>query len=156
MLLASPPPSPLGHAVYDLRGCYVRVIPHQRPALRVRLCGNAYVDLLIAANPLPFRDPIERGVQAASGGSAAACTCAAKQLERKAQKVSQYSRRRFRDWWKQPGTKAGHRLKGCLIGAAIALGGHIVQYLATGDWDDASVISDTGYACGIGAVTRGG
>jgi len=126
------------------------------PTKRVRLavCGANYVDVLLAVNRARVTYPVAVGIAHARHTTIEVCRCGASRVLVTATTVSKYTRRRFADWWKRPGTRAGDRLKGCLKNAALALGASLALYWASGGkrWSDSDVIWSTAVACGIGAV----
>ena len=130
---------------------------HERYACRhIPLCWQNYTADLLGVNARVLQYEVALGIAHAKHQPVQSCGCMAGRILQLDQKVMLYSRRKFRQWWAEPGTKAGRRLKGCLIGAAIALGGHVVQLIANpSSWNDWGVLSDTAYLCGVGAITRG-
>lgn len=121
---------------------------------KLHVCGANYTDVLLAVNAKRELRPVAIGVARASHRPVQACRCTAGQTLQKAQQVATFSRRRFRDWWANPKTPAGHKLKGCLKNAALALGAYYAVYVASGGkhWDDDEVMWGVGIACGIGAI----
>lgn len=138
--------------VKSMSGCLVKPGTGKRPIAHLTVCGANYTDVLLAVNARRETYAVAVGIHRAQHRPIQACRCAAGLVLQKAQQVAQFTRRRFRDWWANPKTSAGHKLKGCLKNAALALGGYFAYYVATGNWDDNQALWLTGVACGVGSI----
>jgi hypothetical protein len=141
----------LSRQVVSQRACLIKPTAHGNAA-RLTICGANYTSILLGVNARRELYPVAVGVHRALHRPIEACRCAAGKVLQKDQVVMTFTRRRFREWWGDPKTRAGHHLKGCLKNAAMALGGYLAVYLATGHWDDAEAMWLTGVACGVGSV----
>lgn len=119
---------------------------------RVAICGANYMNTLLVVNARVVRHPIAVGISRASGIAIPACECGAVKILASANAKSRLTRRKFGDWWRNPKTMAGRRLKGCLKNAALALGALLVHAYATGEWSDREAVVGIAALCGIGAV----
>jgi hypothetical protein len=139
----------LQRSVAQNRLCFLHPFTHRA---RVTVCGGNYVDVLLAANARRVQYQVASGIARARGTRIEACQCGAHKLLVNAQAKATYTRRKFADWWANPGTMPGRRLKGCLKNAALALAGELALTLAGRKWDDKEVVAVTAFACGAGAV----
>ena len=155
MLASASSSSAAGHAflpqVRAHAGCLVKPGPH-RPLPRLTLCGAQYTDAILAVNARRELYPVAVGIHRARHAPIEACRCSAGRVLQKAQQVATFTRRRFKDWWADPRTSAGRKLKGCLKNAALALGAYYAQYVITHKWDDEEMAWLVGVACGVGSV----
>jgi hypothetical protein len=138
--------------VRSMRACLTTTTPSGRVVKHLTVCGANYTDVLMAVNARRFLYPVAVGVHRATHQPVEACRCKAGVVLQKAQQVATFTRRRFRDWWANPKTPAGRKLKGCLKNAALALGAELGLYLSGRTWDDAEVVAVVGIACGVGSV----
>jgi len=137
--------------VRAMRACLTIPAPNGGTITHLTICGANYTDVLLAVNARRELTPVAVGYARASHRPIQACRCTAGVILQKAQQVATFTRRRFRDWWLNPKTPAGHALKGCLKNAALTLGAFLGVAISTGHWDDSEVLWGVAFACGVGA-----
>jgi hypothetical protein len=125
---------------------------HQRSACRhVKACWPNYTAAVIAVNASWLVPSVAQGVARATRSPVQRCGCRAGRILQSDQRVAAYSRRRFRDWWRNPGTGPGKRLRNCLLAAGGVLAAKVAELANGNGWDDRKTLLDMGAACGFAA-----